>query len=71
MIDKIENSLKRTSKTLRQVFEELGHDIETFDLSMLTVDTCDNCNIWYPKDKLKPDGDGYLICGFCRANIGR
>ena len=70
MIDEIESSLKRTSKTLRSVFEELGLNIEDFDLNSLTVDTCDNCEIWYPKTKLYSDKNGNLICGFCRANIG-
>ncbi len=70
MIDEIESSLKRTSKTLRSVFEELGLDIEDFDLSSLTVDTCDNCEIWYSKTRLYKDRNGNLICGFCKANIG-
>ncbi len=70
MIEQIENSLKRTSKTLRNVFEELGLDIEDFDLSSLTVDTCDNCGIWFSKSKLSVDKNGNLICGFCKANIG-
>ena len=70
MIEQIESSLKRTSKSLRAVFEELGVDIETFDLSKLTIDQCDNCSIWYTLNKLSVDNNGNYICGFCRANIG-
>lgn len=70
MIDQIESSLKRTSKTLRDVFQELDLNIEDFDLDTLTVDTCDNCEIWFPKNKLYKDKNGNLVCGFCKANIG-
>lgn len=69
-VNLIESSLRRTSKSLRTVFEELGLDIETFDLSKLTIDQCGNCDIWYNISKLHTDHDGNYICGFCLANIG-
>ena len=66
----VEQTLNRTSKQLRDVLTEAGIDPETFDYAGLTIDTCDNCSIWWPKKRLKPGFDGSLLCGFCLENCG-
>lgn len=66
----VEKTLNRTSRGLREVLLELGIDPEQFDYDSLNLDTCDNCNIWWHKTKLRRDMSGNPICGFCLMNCG-
>lgn len=61
-------ALRRTSKSLKQVMIEC--DLLDVDQSLLSVETCDNCEIWYSKHNLSLDPGGNWVCGFCKLNCG-
>lgn len=69
-IQQVEATLSRTNKQLRDVLVSAGIDPEEFDYDSLSIDTCDNCSIWWPKKRLRPGIDGSPLCSFCLVNCG-
>ena len=70
MYTKLKNQLNNTHKPLYQVCNELGIDMDTLDVEILTkhIDQCTHCGVW--STKLVPDLDQNPICGYCVRLIG-
>lgn len=67
-MNKLEESLYRKKRTLLEVCEEFGIDVE--DAEVLELETCSNCSIWYKMSELIPDLDGNPICKVCNRFYG-
>ena len=67
-MNSLEKELYRTRKTLFQVCQELGLDLD----EALTPDIqeCSNCSQWLLHRELKPDLDKYPVCKNCMIWYG-
>ena len=61
--------LYKTRKTLLEVCQELGLDIDSAEYYPL--DQCSNCSIWFKFTELEPDLDGNPICKVCDKLYGK
>lgn len=62
-IERIEQNLLRTRKTLRQVCNELNVDLPNPE--DLLVSQCTQCDVWAKNYTLVEDEDGNEICQLC------
>jgi hypothetical protein len=67
-MNKIEELLFRTRKTVRQAAEECDLDIE--DVELYELEQCSSCSIWLKFPQLKDDMDGNPICRNCWEAYG-
>lgn len=68
-INKIEKSLLKTRKSLRDICLELGLDMP--DIEDLCIEQCAHCSVWHYQFKLREDLDGNTICKYCEDLVGR
>jgi hypothetical protein len=64
----IESALYRKKRTLLEVCQEFGIDVDDADISNL--ETCSSCSIWYKSAELISDLDGNPICKVCNRFYG-
>ena len=67
-IQRIEQGLLKTRKSLREVCREL--DLDVPDLGELLVAQCNHCNVWHRNYTLVEDLDGNNICTYCEDLVG-
>lgn len=67
-MNEIEETLYRTRKTVIDVANEYGIDIE--DVEILSLEQCSSCSIWLKFSQLKDDLDGNPICRDCWTAYG-
>lgn len=67
-IARIEQSLLKTKKSLREVCWELDLDVPSKD--ELLVAQCNHCSTWHKNYKLVEDLDGNYICKYCEDLVG-
>lgn len=58
----VNQQLKGRAVNLREALAELCIDLDTFDLSTLTVDQCENCNTFVSKKTIKNG-----LCPICSS----
>ena len=68
-IERVERSLVKTRRSLREVCEEFGIDTPSHD--ELCISQCTQCSTWHYTYKLVEDLDDNLICTYCDDIFGR
>lgn len=67
-MNELEQALYRKKKTLLEVCEEFGIEVDDADIS--NIETCSNCSIWYKSKELILDLDDNPICKTCYKFYG-
>jgi hypothetical protein len=67
-MNKVEELLFRTRKTVRQAAEESDLDID--EVEIYEIEQCSSCSIWLKFTQLKDDIDGNPICRNCWEAYG-
>lgn len=67
-IQRIEQSLLKSRKSLREVCRELDLDVPNLD--ELLVAQCNHCSVWNKNYALVEDLDGNYICSYCEDLVG-
>jgi hypothetical protein len=67
-MNEFEKSLIRSRKSISQIADEFGVDIE--EVEIYDIDQCCSCSIWLKYSQLKEDLDGNLICRECYTTYG-
>lgn len=67
-MNEVQTALYRKKRTLLEVCEEFGIDVDQADIGNL--ETCSNCSIWYKSPELILDLDDNPICKTCYKFYG-
>ena len=67
-MNEVEKYLVRSRKTIVQICEELGIEIE--DVKIENIDQCSSCSIWLKFNELKKDLDDNPIYKHCWMAYG-
>lgn len=67
-MNKVESTLYKTRKTLREACEEAGVDFS--EDWLVEVQECANCSLWLQLKEMQLDYDGNPCCSLCLRYYG-